>query len=71
MSRGFLKKYENGAKGERRAPVCPEKRRKKDGAKESAGGGGEVGSALTFIGAGDIMEAKNRAGIEEKERGKL
>ena len=44
---------------------------KKDGAKESAGGGGEVGSALTFIGAGDIMEAKNRAGIEEKERGKL
>ncbi len=45
--------------------------RKKDGAKESAGGGGEVGSALTFIGAGDIMEAKNRAGIEEKERGKL
>ena len=39
--------------------------------KERADRWGEAGSALTFIGAGDIMEEKNRAGIEEKERDKL
>ena len=74
MSRGFLKKAKKewGEKGGRLfAPKRDGGTRKKDGSKESAGRGGEAGSALTFLGAGDIMEAKNRDGIEEKERGKL
>ena len=74
MSRGFLKKSEKGVGetgGRLFAPKSDGGNRIKDGAKGGAGGGGEAGSALTFIGAGDIMEAKNRAGIEKKERGKL
>ena len=69
-----MKKSEKGVGetgGRLFAPKSDGGTRKKDGSKESAGGGGEAGSALTFLGAGDIMEAKNRAGIEEKEWGKL